>query len=104
MEIKKEKPVVLEPNSDWMELQMEEISSSIAVPEHYKSKSKKTIAYKILSIGSGYYDNGVFIKSTAKVGDLVLLDAPMVAEFEYRGIVHRAAMARNIAFKIIEKG
>ena len=92
----------LVPCSDWMILEEEKESGSIIIPEKTRKEMKVTVAFKIITMGPGWYEpnTNLFRSSTdiAKVGDLVLLDAPMVARFRYASKEYIAAQVRNIAF------
>jgi len=87
-----------------MLLEEEKVDSKIVLPETSKKDKSLTVGFKIVAIGPGYiHQCGKFIKPDVKVGDLVLLDAPMVARFKYKKQKYIAAKFSNVAF-VIEKG
>jgi len=97
--------VNLIPKEDWMELEevSDSISKTIEVPEHFRDKSKITIGFRVISVGPGYWEGGKFITPNVKVGDEVLLDAPLVARFTFGEEKRIAAKSRNVAF-IVKRG
>jgi len=93
------------PLSDWMILEERDedlTTGRLVIPESVKEKTKMTIGFKVLKVGKGWWENGKWMDSPVKKGDIILLDAPLVARFTYRGIKYVAAKARDAAF-IIEK-
>jgi len=92
----------LKPCNDWMLLEEEKGKGSIIIPERSRKELKVTIAFKIVAMGPGWYEpnTNVYRKSSevAEIGDMVLLDAPMVAHFRFEEREYIAAQVRNIAF------
>ncbi len=91
---------------DWLLLEEEAETggSGIIIPDNVKEKQDaRAKGYIVLQVGKGWWEHGVFMTTPVRKGDLVLLDSPMVARFNYKGVKYIACAGKDVAF-IVKRG
>ena len=95
---------MLRPTQDWLILEMIEPEKSIiAVPDSYKKEEDPNTTFKVLAVGPGYYDFGVFIKSTIRVGDVVYISSFGMTKIEYNSKKIILGRARDVVMIVDRK-
>lgn len=93
----------MEPLKDWMILGEIKCESNIVIPSTAK-KDPACTPFRVMETGPGFYiEGGKFVPTPVKPGDIIVLDAPLVAHFTIVGREYIAAQAQNIAFRLNEK-
>ena len=93
----------MKPLKDWMILEKIDTGGRIKVPDGVKVDPSAT-PFKVKAIGPGFWIQGpkfIACGSTdcpVKVGSIVILDAPMIANFSIGPNKYVAAQAQNVAF------
>lgn len=95
---------MIEPTLDWMIVEKQEKKSNIVIPESVSLDAKNTelVPFKVLAIGPGKHDRGVFVKTKALPGDLVFISGP-VLETKFRDIKYMFSQERHVAAFLREK-
>ena len=76
----------------------EESSSNIIVPDLGKESSKLG---KVVAVGDGIWvGQGVFVKTTIKPGDIIVLPPMNFVRFEYKGQEYYSGSERYVLCKI----
>jgi co-chaperonin GroES (HSP10) len=94
------KDAIVKPEQDFMLVKKHEKKSFIHLPKEAANSPREMIPFEILSIGPGHWEFGVYIKTTHKVGDMVLINGPIIAT-KYNDEEYLFAKERDIAGTLI---
>ena len=91
------------PLRDWMLVEpYKERETGLALPEMYEDKvsMEEAQAFKVLSVGPGWWEEGEFHQSPVVPGDIVILEGKLsVFPMKFKGKKYFLAQARYTAFK-----
>lgn len=92
---------IIKPDQDYMIVKKHDKPSLLHLPKSASMNTpKELIPFEIISIGPGYWEMGVYIKTTHKPGNMVLINGPIIAsKFNDEEIL--IARAKDIAGTII---
>jgi co-chaperonin GroES (HSP10) len=91
---------IIKPDQDFMLVKKHEKKSLIHVPKDSVNTPRDMIPFEILAIGPGRWEFGGFIKTTHKVGDMVLINGPVIAT-KYNDVEYLFAKERDIAGSLV---
>lgn len=91
------------PLNDWMVIQLvEKNKSAIVLPESYDKTKDDAAIFEVISVGEGYYENGVFIPAPVRAGQHVIISAYGMGKIKIDDNVIYMARARDVALVVEE--
>jgi len=81
-----------------------EKKSTLVLPDSYEAERDTSAMFKIVAVGPGWWDSGVFIPTTAKKGDIVAVMSYGISKLVYEGKNVVISRERDIILKVEEKG
>lgn len=91
---------IIKPDQDFLLVKKHEKKSLLHLPIGTDNNPREMIPFEILAIGPGRWEFGVFLKTTHKVGDMVLINGPVIAT-KYNDVEYLFAKERDIAGSLI---
>lgn len=94
------KDPIIKPDSDFMLVKKHEKKSFIHLPKGADNNPREMIPFEIMAIGPGHWEFGIFIKTTHKVGDMVLINGPVIAT-KFNDVDYLFAKERDVAGSLV---
>lgn len=94
---------MLQPLQDVLVLELIEESVAplgIVLPDNYSKEKEEGAVFKVVAVGPGIWDAGVFIKTLLKPGDMVITASYGVSKFTYDGKKVILSRERDIVLKL----
>lgn len=90
---------IMDVDQDMMLLRKHEKKSIIKLINKETNSPKNMIPFEILAIGPGRWENGLFIKTTHKVGEMIFINGPII-QTKYQDLTFIFGKERDVVAKL----